>query len=131
MTTRQQISATEAPAPAGAYSQGIVVGGLLYTAGMGGHDPNAGAIVGQTVAEQTSQVTRNLTAVLGAHGLTFANVVKATAHLANLQYDFAEFNTAYAAFLEPPYPVRTTVGSELGPDMLVEIDMVAAAGKPD
>ncbi|WP_259607260.1 MULTISPECIES: RidA family protein [Microbacterium] len=38
---------------------------------------------------------------------------------------FAEFNEAYQEFFTPPYPVRTTVGSQLA-DILVEIDVVAA-----
>jgi enamine deaminase RidA (YjgF/YER057c/UK114 family) len=50
--------------------------------------------------------------------------VKTTVHLADLA-DFAEFNTAYAEFFSEPYPVRTTVGSQLA-NILVEIDVVAA-----
>ncbi len=52
------------------------------------------------------------------------DVVKSTVHLATLA-DFAEFNEAYKEFFSEPYPVRTTVGSELD-NILVEIDVVAA-----
>jgi enamine deaminase RidA (YjgF/YER057c/UK114 family) len=45
-------------------------------------------------------------------------------HLADLA-DFAEFNAAYQEFFTEPYPVRTTVGSQLA-NILVEIDVVAA-----
>jgi enamine deaminase RidA (YjgF/YER057c/UK114 family) len=44
-------------------------------------------------------------------------------HLADLA-DFAEFNEAYEEFFSQPYPVRTTVGSQLA-NILVEIDVVA------
>jgi hypothetical protein len=39
--------------------------------------------------------------------------------------DLAEFNAAYEEFFTAPYPVRTTVGSQLA-NILVEIDVVAA-----
>ncbi|HZC28024.1 MAG TPA: Rid family detoxifying hydrolase [Actinopolymorphaceae bacterium] len=121
---RQEIRTDKAPNPAGAYSQGIVAGGFLYTAGFGPQDPATGTLVEGGVAEQTAQVMRNIAAVLDEKGLGFADVVKSTVHLADLG-DFAEFNRVYESFLERPYPVRTTVGSTLS-GILVEIDVVAA-----
>lgn len=129
MTARQQVATTRAPAPAGAYSQGIVAGGSLYTAGLGPHEPDTGKIVGSDVATQTRQVMRNLQAVLEQQQVTFADVVKATVHLAALHADFDGFNKAYEEFLEKPYPVRTTVGSVLAQGVLVEIDVVADLGQ--
>ena len=123
--SRSQITTEHAPAPGGAYSQGIVAGGFLYTAGFGPHDPATGQLAGATIEEQTAQVMRNIAAVLAAHGRDFSHVVKATVHLASL-LDFAGFNATYETFLVPPYPVRTTVGSNL-PGILVEIDVVATA----
>lgn len=121
---RQEIRTDKAPNPAGAYSQGIVAGGFLYTAGFGPQDPATGALVEGGVGEQTAQVMRNVAAVLAEQGLGFGDVVKSTVHLADLG-DFAEFNRVYESFLERPYPVRTTVGSTLN-GILVEIDVVAA-----
>jgi 2-iminobutanoate/2-iminopropanoate deaminase len=121
---KQEVRTEKAPNPAGAYSQGIVAGGFLYTAGFGGFDPSSGKLVEGGVAEQTGQVMRNIAAVLAEHGLTFDDVVKSTVHLADLG-DFAGFNEAYESFLDKPYPVRTTVGSALN-GILVEIDVVAA-----
>jgi len=117
------IRTTNAPQPAGPYSQGIEANGFLYTAGFGPQDPATGAL-GETVADQTRQVLRNIAAVLAERGLTLDDCVKTTVHLAHLA-DFAEFNTAYAEFFTEPYPVRTTVGSQLY-GILVEIDVVAA-----
>jgi 2-iminobutanoate/2-iminopropanoate deaminase len=118
------ISTSNAPRPAGPYSQGIVVRGLLFTAGFGPQDPATGAIA-DNVADQTRQVLRNIGAVLAEAGATFADVVKVTAHLQHLQRDFDAYNVAYAEFFAAPFPVRTTVGSDLA-DILVEIDVVAA-----
>lgn len=114
---------TNAPQPAGPYSQGIEANGFLYTAGFGPQDPATGAIA-DSVAEQTRQVLRNVQAVLAERGLTTDDCVKTTVHLADLA-DFTEFNEAYAEFFCEPYPVRTTVGSQLA-NILVEIDVVAA-----
>ncbi|MFG2040106.1 Rid family detoxifying hydrolase [Dactylosporangium sp. NPDC048998] len=121
----QQIRTDRAPAPAGAYSQGMLVNGLLFTAGMGPVDPATGELVGGDVEEQTVLVLRNLDEVLRAGGSSLDRVVKVTVHLADLA-DFAAFDRTYRRLMTEPYPVRTTVGSALAAGMLVEIDCVAA-----
>ncbi|MEV8320242.1 Rid family hydrolase [Streptomyces sp. NPDC059900] len=118
-----EIRTAEAPRPAGAYSQGIEASGFVWTAGFGPQDPATGAVA-ETVGAQTTQVLRNVQAVLGAQGLTLSDVVKTTVHLQHLHRDFEEFNEAYEHFFTPPYPTRTTVGSDLM-NILVEIDVVA------
>jgi 2-iminobutanoate/2-iminopropanoate deaminase len=118
------IRTENAPQPAGPYSQGIVANGFFYTAGFGPQDPANGGAVAESVADQTRQVLRNIQAVLAERGLTLDDCVKSTVHLADLA-DFAEFNGAYQEFFAEPYPVRTTVGSQLA-NILVEIDVVAA-----
>jgi 2-iminobutanoate/2-iminopropanoate deaminase len=120
---KKELRSAEAAAPIGPYSQGLVVGDFLYTSGMGPLD-TAGELVGTDVATQTHQVMRNLGAVLAAHGLGFDDVIKATVHLQHVKRDFAAYNEAYKSYFTQPYPVRTTVGSELL-DILVEIDFVA------
>jgi 2-iminobutanoate/2-iminopropanoate deaminase len=122
--SRVKIQTPDAPRPAGAYSQGIVAGGFLFTAGFGPQDPATREVAGDTIEEQTEQVMRNVAATLAARNLDFSHVVKATVHLADLHRDFAGFNATYEKFLTAPYPVRTTVGSALA-GILVEIDVVA------
>lgn len=114
------------PAPGGAYSHAVVAAGLIFTAGQGPISPQDGSIVGDGIAEQTSQVLRNLEGVLAARGRTFADVVKVTVHLADVKRDFADFDIAYRKLVPAPYPARTTVGSAL-PGILIEIDVVAVA----
>jgi reactive intermediate/imine deaminase len=121
---KQAVRTEEAPRPAGAYSQGVVAAGLLFTAGFGPQDPATGVVAG-TVEEQAAQVLRNVRAVLAARGLTTDDVVKVTVHLQHLRRDFAAYDAVYREFFSEPYPVRTTVGSDLM-DILVEIDVVAA-----
>lgn len=122
--SRIQVVAAEAPKPGGAYSQGIVAGGFLYTAGVGPQDPGTSRVVGETIEAQTKQTMRNLTAILAAQGLRCSNVVKATVHLSDPVRDFKGFNSVYESFLAEPYPARTTVGSALL-NILVEIDIIA------
>ncbi|PSR26069.1 MAG: reactive intermediate/imine deaminase [Sulfobacillus benefaciens] len=126
MSSLKAIQTAKAPAPGGAYSQGIQAGSIVFTAGLGPIDPETGGVVGETVEEQTRQVMLNLKAILEEAGLGLNRVIKTTVHLQNLEQDFAGFNEIYESFFEPPYPVRTTVGSTLK-GILVEIDMVALA----
>lgn len=119
----QAFTSKVAPPPAGPYSHGVVVGDLLFTSGFGGHDPATGELP-ETVEDQTRQTLRNLADVLKERGLTLDDVVKVTAHLQHVRRDFPGFNSAYEEEFTAPYPVRTTVGSDLL-GMLVEIDVVA------
>jgi len=121
---RTQIVTAAAPRPGGGYSQGIAAGGLVFTAGLGPHDPASGAVTGSGIAAQTRQALANVAAVLGASGLGLADVVKSTVHLADLQRDFAAFDAVYRELMPEPWPARTTVGSVLA-GILVEIDVVA------
>ncbi len=123
------IRTDSAPTPAGPYSQGVIAGGFLVTAGFGPTDPATGANP-EGITAQTRQVMRNILAVLNSAGLDFSDVVKVTAHLQNLKEDFAEFNAAFAEFVPEPYPVRTTVGSQLM-NILVEVDVMAALRQPE
>ncbi|MCT9928958.1 Rid family detoxifying hydrolase [Planotetraspora sp. A-T 1434] len=127
MGGKQEIRTTSGAQPVAAYSQGLVVGDFVYTSGMGPLDPVTGEVVGDDVAAQTHETLRNLGAVLEAQGLTFDDVVKATVHLQNLKEDFAAYNEVYKSYFTEPYPVRTTVGSDLM-NILVEIDFVAYKG---
>ena len=115
------------PAPGGAYSH--VTGtadGLVFTAGFGPHDPETGAVP-DGVETQTVAALANVTRALAAVGLDLSNVVKATVHLADLPRDFPAFDAAYRRVMPEPFPVRTTVGSQLL-GILVEIDVIASAG---
>jgi 2-iminobutanoate/2-iminopropanoate deaminase len=114
---------SELPPPGGPYSHVVEARGFAYTAGLGPDDPATGAVP-DGIRAQTGQVLRNLETALAAVGLTMADVVKTTVHLADLQGDFAAFNEVYRTRFPEPFPVRTTVGSQLA-GILVEIDAVA------
>jgi len=119
--------------PQGAYSQGWRAGDFIFVTGTGPIDPVTGKLVGEDIESQTEQTISNIEAILAAEGATLADVVKSTVHLSDTSL-FARYNAVYARRFTKPYPVRTTVGSDLGhtPGMLVEIDCIAylESGKP-
>lgn len=125
--TRHTISTESAPAPRGHYAQAVVVGELVLTAGFGPVDPLTRECVGSEVREQTRQTWRNVAAALEAAGSSLADVVKITAHLADIDADWDGFDEVCREFFPGPLPVRTTAGSQLG-GILVEIDVMAVRG---
>ena len=114
--------------PRGAYSQGWRAGDFIFVTGTGPIDPSTGQLVGNDIEQQSEQTIDNVAAILEADGASLADVVKVTVHLSDTSL-FARYNTVYARRFSQPYPVRTTVGSDLGhtPGMLIEIDCIAYA----
>jgi 2-iminobutanoate/2-iminopropanoate deaminase len=119
----KDISTDGAPAPGGHYSQGRVVGNLLYTAGQTGTDPATGQLA-PDLAEQTRQTLRNISAILAAGGATWRDVIKVTAYLGDIG-DFAAFNGAYTEIVGDAPPPRTTLGTQMYGEYLVEIECLA------
>lgn len=116
--------------PQGAYSQGSRAGDFIFVTGTGPIDPVSGNLVGDTIEQQTGQTIDNISAILDADGASLSDVVKVTVHLSDTSH-FARYNSVYAQRFSQPYPVRTTVGSDLGhtPGMLIEIDCIAYSVK--
>lgn len=114
----------KATQPAGSYSQGVIANGFLFSAGFGPIDPVTG-VVPEGIVAQTHLVLQNIEEILAVAGLDLSDVVKVTAHLSDLTSDFAAYNAVFSERMPAPYPVRTTVGSDLG-RILVEIDVIAA-----
>jgi 2-iminobutanoate/2-iminopropanoate deaminase len=112
--------------PRGAYAQGWRAGDFVFVTGTGPIDPVSNELVGDTIEQQTEQTIDNIAAILEADGVSLSDVVKVNVHLSDTSL-FARYNTVYARRFSRPYPVRTTVGSDLGhtPGMLIEIDCIA------
>jgi 2-iminobutanoate/2-iminopropanoate deaminase len=114
--------------PQGAYSQGWRAGDFVFVTGTGSIDPATGKLTGESIEQQTELTIDNIIAILEADGASLDDVVKVTVHLSDTSL-FSRYNAIYAKRFSNPYPVRTTVGSDLGhsPGMLVEIDCTAYA----
>ena len=125
------ISTTEAPAAIGPYSQGVRIGSMVYFSGQIPLDPKTGKLVEGGIEVQTKRVMENITALLQSEGLDFANVVKTTIFLADIN-DFQAVNAVYGSYFKQAPPARTTVqAGGLPKGALIEIEIIAAAGDGD
>jgi 2-iminobutanoate/2-iminopropanoate deaminase len=122
------IQTKQGAAPQGAYSQGWRAGDFIFVTGTGAVDAKTGKLSGESIEEQTELVINNMEAVLAADHATLGDVIKVTVHLSDPAL-FARYNAVYARRFSVPYPVRTTVGSDLRalPGMLIEADCIAYA----
>jgi 2-iminobutanoate/2-iminopropanoate deaminase len=121
--THESYTSPDLPAPAGPYSHVVTADGFCWTAGFGPQDPATGEVP-DGIEAQTDRVIANVRTALEVVGLGLSDVVKTTVHLQHLKRDFAGYNAVYERHFAAPFPVRTTVGSDLM-DILVEIDVVA------
>jgi len=120
------IVTSDAPAAVGPYSQAVAIGNLLFCAGQIPLEPATGNVVEGDITAQTTRVLENVKAVLAGNSMTFADVVKATVFLADMN-DFAAMNAVYAQYFQAPYPARSTIQvARLPKDARVEIEVIAA-----
>ncbi len=120
-----RIETETAPAAIGPYSQGIVAGGFLFTAGQIALDPVSGKIVEGGIVEQTTRVLENLREVLAKAGATWSDVVRSTVYLVDLA-EFPTVNEIYGKHLGSARPARSTVQvAALPRGGLIEIDLIA------
>ena len=118
---------TAAPA-IGPYSPALRVGNFLVLSGQIPLDPATGQLVEGDVRAQTTRVLENMGELLRAGGADFADVVRTTIFLADMN-DFAVVNEIYATYFSQPYPARATVQvARLPKDVRVEIDAIAVIG---
>lgn len=119
------IHTADAPAAIGPYSQAIAANGMLYISGQIPLDPVSGQLLDGDTAAQARLVLANLEAILTAGGCTFADVVRSTIFLIDLN-DFAAVNAAYAEKFTAPFPARVTIQvAALPRGSKVEIDAIA------
>ena len=119
------ISTTAAPGAIGPYSQAVEANGTLYISGQVAIDPATGKHVEGGITEQTTQVLKNIRAILTAAGYTVNDVVKSTCLLSDMS-DFKAMNEVYARFYTADQPARAAFavkGLPLG--ALIEIETVA------
>lgn len=122
---RKIVATEKAPRAVGPYSQAVIAGGFVFTAGMLALDPQTGDVVGEDIGAQTRQALSNVQGILEAAGSSLDRVVKTTVFLRDIR-DFPQMNAVYAEFFPADPPARSTV--EVGPlpkGALIEIDAVA------
>jgi 2-iminobutanoate/2-iminopropanoate deaminase len=87
-----------------------------------------GAVVGETIEEQTRATLQNCANQLASAGCSLGDVFKVNIYLTDLA-DWARFNAIYETTMREPLPVRTAVQAVLLPGFLVEIEMWAVKSK--
>ena len=112
--------------PIGPYSAAIESGDHVFISGQIPLDAATGKLVDGDISAQARQSMENLKALLEAAGLTFAHVVKTTIFLTTMS-DFAAVNEVYKAYVNEPYPARSTIAvAGLPMGAKVEIEMTAS-----
>ncbi len=134
--SKQIIYTEQAPAPIGPYSQAVKAGSMLFVSGQIASEL---APAGDIQAE-TRKVMENVGAILAAAGLTYANIVKSSIFVKDLN-NFGVINEVYGSFFtadpgtasagtperdRPYHPARETVEvARLPKDVNVEISVIA------
>ena len=119
------ISTPYAPAAIGPYSQAVLAGGVLYTAGQIAIVPETGDLDLSNITAETHQVMKNLKSVLSAAEMDFSNVAKCTIFLKDMN-QYVEINAVYAQYFSDKPPAREAVQvSRLPRDVNVEISLIA------
>lgn len=117
------ISTQNAPAAIGPYSQGKIVGELVFVSGQIPVDPASGTVA-EGIAAQAEQSCKNVAAVLEAAGSSMEKVVKTTCFVADMG-DFAAFNAVYEKHFVSK-PARSCVAAKALPKgVLCEIEAIA------
>lgn len=116
----------KAPTPIGPYSQAVLVGNTLYTSGQIAINPKTNELVLDDIKTETKQVMENMKAVLEAAEMTFADVVKTSIFISDMN-NFSSINEVYAKYFnEELAPARETVEVACLPkNVNVEISMIA------
>ena len=119
-----KIYTNNAPEAIGPYSQAVECGGLIYTSGQIAINPESGQIESNDIKGQTTQVMKNLTAVLEAAGSSVDKAIKTVFFLADMN-DFSSFNEIYGEYFTSK-PARSCVAvKQLPKNALVEVEVIA------
>jgi len=119
-----KVHTDKAPAAIGPYSQAVVVGNLVFTAGQIPLNPETGLVEGRNISEQTHRVCRSLEAILNASGSSLQKAVKTVCFLSDMA-DFPAFNEVYARYFTGK-PARSCVAVKgLPKGALVEVEVIA------
>jgi 2-iminobutanoate/2-iminopropanoate deaminase len=119
------VATSSAPKAIGPYSQAVIEGGFLFTAGQVPFDPATGKLVEGGMESSAERVFNNLEAILREAGIGLPEVVKATVYLTRAE-DFAPLNAVYARRFGCHRPARSTViVAALPAGATVEIDLIA------
>jgi 2-iminobutanoate/2-iminopropanoate deaminase len=123
--SKEIIQSSKVPTPIGPYSQAVIANGFLFASGQVAFDPATGELVLTDIQAETRQVMENIKAILEEAKLSFANVVKTTIFLSDMQL-FAQVNEVYASYFTANFPARETVAVKTLPrNVNIEVSITA------
>lgn len=118
------INTEHAPAAIGPYSQGVIVGDLIYTSGQLPLNPET-KVLETEIKNATKQSLENCKAILEKAGASLDKVFKTTVFVKDLN-DFAAVNEVYGTYFNENPPARSCVQvAKLPMDAPVEIEVIA------
>jgi 2-iminobutanoate/2-iminopropanoate deaminase len=123
--SKEIIQSSKVPTPIGPYSQAVIANGFLFASGQVAFDPATGELVLTDIQAETRQVMENIKAILDEAKLSFANVVKTTIFLSDMQL-FAQVNEVYGSYFTANFPARETVAVKTLPrNVNIEVSITA------
>ena len=124
---KEIIYTKDAPEPIGPYNQAIKIERTLYVSGQIPLIPGKMELVNNDLEKETTQVMKNIEAILLKANMTFGNVVKTTIFLSDMR-NFEIVNKIYGRYFNPEKaPARETVEvSNLPKYVRLEISVIAS-----
>jgi 2-iminobutanoate/2-iminopropanoate deaminase len=128
--TRMLVNSAELSVPSGHFSQAIAVEGpsrLLFISGMTARLPDGSVTGVGDIEAQTRKVCENLQTVLETAGGTLGDVVRVDVYVRNVEH-FDQIHAVRRSYFSDPPPASTMleVSKMVHPDMLIEINAIAA-----
>lgn len=122
----KKIITTEAPLPAGHYSQAISYNGLVFVSGQLPLDPQTGKIVEGGIEAQLKQTIENIRSILAASNSTLDRIIKTNIYIPDINH-WPEINRVYAEIFGEHKPARAVIPcGKLHFDALLEMEVIAA-----
>lgn len=118
--SKQSLILPDLPPAAGPYAHAVRAGGFVFLAGQGPIEPD-GSAPPADFEGQARLTFRNLDAAARGAGSSLADAVRIGVYLRDMD-DFAAMNAVYAEFVPAPFPVRTTIHSQM--TISIEVDAV-------
>ena len=124
---KQIVTSASVAQPIGPYSLAVKSGGFVFVSGTVGWRPDG--TVPTDIRDQCRQMYENVRQVLASAGSSLDRVVSTTTYLVHAS-DYRALNEVRAQYFtkEPPASAVVVVKELVRPDLLVEVEAVAAIG---
>ena len=123
---RAEIRLSGAAEPLSHYTDAVRFGDLLFISGIAAIGPDGSVVAPGDVVAQTEFILHTMGAILTTAGASFADVLKVTVYLTNVE-DRTKINPVRQKYFGSAKPASTLVeiSKLVLPDLLVEIEAVA------